>query len=322
MLILRYNKLFNFVVGNRGGGKTYGCKKWCIKDFLKTGNQFVWVRRYKSELKKINMFFVDILEEFPGVKLEVKGNTCLINGAVAGWFIPLSTALTEKSNSYPNVTKIVFDEFVIDKGMVRYLPNECECFLELYETIARTREVKAVFLSNAVTVVNPYFLYFNIYPKNGTRFTVRDDIVIDVFTNDKFVEKKHESRFGKVVSNTNYSRYAIDNEFLRDNSDFIDKERPVKTWYEGSIKYSNQYFGVYWDYNNNRLWVCKKKNGDSKTYAVTTTDMDANTILLKNQSMVPMFKKLKMAFGYGLIWYDDIKTKNQFYEIIKILSIG
>ena len=50
---LSYNALFNFIVGNRGAGKTYGSKKYVINRFLKYGEQFVYIRRFKDELKKI-----------------------------------------------------------------------------------------------------------------------------------------------------------------------------------------------------------------------------------------------------------------------------
>lgn len=32
---LSYNKLFNFIVGSRGGGKSFGAKDLCIRRFLK-----------------------------------------------------------------------------------------------------------------------------------------------------------------------------------------------------------------------------------------------------------------------------------------------
>lgn len=66
--LLSHNCLFNFVVGNRGAGKTYGvAKKWAIKTFLKTGKQFIYLRRYKTELDDIPNFFADIIanNEFP-----------------------------------------------------------------------------------------------------------------------------------------------------------------------------------------------------------------------------------------------------------------
>ena len=31
---LSYNRLFNFIVGARGVGKTYGAKRWAINSFM------------------------------------------------------------------------------------------------------------------------------------------------------------------------------------------------------------------------------------------------------------------------------------------------
>ena len=49
--VLSYNAFLNFIVGERGVGKSYGFKKYLVKHFLKTGKQFVYVRRFKTELK-------------------------------------------------------------------------------------------------------------------------------------------------------------------------------------------------------------------------------------------------------------------------------
>ena len=46
--LLSYNKILNFVIGQRGGGKSFNAKKWCVNDFIKNGKQFIWVRRYKT----------------------------------------------------------------------------------------------------------------------------------------------------------------------------------------------------------------------------------------------------------------------------------
>ena len=120
---LTYNALFNFIIGNRGSGKTYWAKRWAINDFIKKGEQFIYLRRYKTELRTIKNFFADISEEFPGVDFTVKGNDLLIDGEKAGEAMALSTSKIMKSNSYPKVTKIIFDEFIIDKGVYSYLPN-------------------------------------------------------------------------------------------------------------------------------------------------------------------------------------------------------
>lgn len=159
---LSYNALFNFIIGARGVGKSYGAKKLAIQNFLKKGKQFVYVRRYKEELKKINKFFDDIKGEFPEHEFKVSPPNFIIDNKIAGTAIPLSTAKIEKSTPYPNVTFIIFDEFILDKGYHHYLPDEVTNFLELYSTVSRSRDVIVYFLSNALSITNPYFIYFNL----------------------------------------------------------------------------------------------------------------------------------------------------------------
>ena len=172
--ISSYNATFNMIITNRGYGKTYGAKKRAINKFLKKGEQFIYVRRYKSELKKVkDKFFEKIKKEFEGHKFEIKGFTAYIDDKVAGYLIPLSTSLSEKSNEYPNVTTIIFDEFLIDKAYIRYLDNEVETLLDLVYTVQREREnVRVYLLGNNVTTVNPYFDYFNINPNPSERFSL------------------------------------------------------------------------------------------------------------------------------------------------------
>ena len=59
-------------------GKTYGASKLVIDRFLKHGEQFAYIRRYKPELKKAVPNFFDALnanEEFKEHHLWTKGNT-------------------------------------------------------------------------------------------------------------------------------------------------------------------------------------------------------------------------------------------------------
>ena len=81
---------------------------------------------------------------------------------ICGFVLPLSVANILKSTSFNKVSTIIFDEFIIDKGCYRYLANEVEQFLDMVETIARLRDVRVLFLGNAISVTNPYFTYFNL----------------------------------------------------------------------------------------------------------------------------------------------------------------
>ena len=59
--LLGRNKIMNIVIGQRGCGKTFQAKKWAIKKFVETGKEFIWIRRYKSELKELNTLFYDFV---------------------------------------------------------------------------------------------------------------------------------------------------------------------------------------------------------------------------------------------------------------------
>ena len=161
---LSHNCLFNFLLGARGIGKTYSAKRRVIKNWIKTGAEFVYLRRYDTELTKdkVEKFFNDIQREFPDHELSAKGKEFAIDGYTFGYAVPLSKALQYKSVPFPRVSLIIFDEFIIDQGMIHYLPREVETFLEMYSTIARDRDVPVLFLSNAITFTNPYFLYFDL----------------------------------------------------------------------------------------------------------------------------------------------------------------
>lgn len=245
--VLSHNCLYNFIVGNRGAGKTYGFKLWAIKSFLKNGKQFIYLRRYKTEFKDFKNFFHDVIanNEFPDVEFEVKGLTLYINKKIAGYGVALSTAMTKKSTAYPEVDKICFDEFVIDSqgGLIRYLSNEVESFLEFYETVARLREnCRVLFLSNAVSIVNPYFLYWNLRPHPKRQFTKVGHMLIEFVKNEEFVEAKYQTKFGQIIKDTKYGKYAVENEFLKDNMNFIEK-KTGDAKFDFSIDYNGNTYG-------------------------------------------------------------------------------
>lgn len=70
---------------NVGVGKTYGASKMVINKFLKKGEQFAYIRRYKPELKKAVPNFFQALQsnnEFEGHNLTTKSNTFYCDGEI------------------------------------------------------------------------------------------------------------------------------------------------------------------------------------------------------------------------------------------------
>jgi hypothetical protein len=318
---LTHNCLFNFVVGNRGAGKTFWSKEWAIKDFLKTGAQFIYVRRYKEEFAKgkKDKFFDDIEEKFPDNEFKVKGFTAYIDGKPCGQFMALSTSKIEKSTAFPKVNKIIFDEFILDKGFYHYIPDEVTNFLELYETVARTRDnVRVFFLSNAISITNPYFLYWKIIPNLKKRFTKPiNDMLVELVQNEEFIQMKKQTRFGKLINGTKYGEYAIDNKFLRDNDTFIAK-KTEKSKHSFTLKYNGASYGVWIDYSMGKYFISKNIDEYCKIIFSITLDVHTpNTMLLKGGQSV-ILKNFINQYKLGNVYYESMNIKNVVYEIIRL----
>lgn len=318
--LLSHNCLFSFVVGNRGAGKTYSAKKWCIKSFLKTKSQFIYLRRYKTELDDFHKFFADISEEFPDVEFEIKGKKAYINGELAGYAIALSTALMKKSVSYHLVDKVIFDEFVIDSKVIHYLNNEVNAFLEFFETVARMRNnVRALFLSNAVSVVNPYFLYWNLKPNRKKRFNKYEHMIIEYVQNEEFIEAKYKTRFGQVIKGTKYGSYAVDNEYLKDNDNFVERKEGSAR-YEFCITYNGHNYGFWNDYKKGLVYVSMDIDPSRPvTFALTDDEHQPNMLLIKNVSRSYLLKGALRAYENGYMRFEDLRIKNQAIEMFGLL---
>lgn len=322
--LLSHNKILNMVLSNRGGGKTYGMTSWCIDDFKKTGAQAVWVRRYQTELDGENgillndRFFDAVREKYPDDKFTIQGNTGYINDKPAIHFIALSKSRQAKSNVYHYVNKIIFDEFIVGGGAsASYLKNEVEIFLDLFETVARMRDnVRAVLLANAVTIVNPYFLFFKIKLNPNKRFTVQGQICVEFSTDEAFIEAKRQTRFGQLIDGTRYGDYAIDNKWLLDSDTFIEPKTPKALFMLG-LQYNGIMYGFWIDYKAGLIFVNTQYDPyHHALYCIQKDDHEPNLLLIKTINDSSRLKRVVYAFRNGLLRFSDMSVKNQFYEFI------
>lgn len=322
---LTYNALFYFIIGERGVGKTYSAKKFTIRRYLKTGEQFVYLRRYKTELsesvgdEKDAKFFKKIKSEFPDHKFKVSGDKLYCDNKICGYALSLSTALILKSAEFDKVKTIIFDEFIIDGGSsYHYFRNEVEQFLEFYESIARLRDVRVLFLANAISITNPYFTYFNITLPYGNKNikTFKDGLIlIEYIKNLAYREVKKKSKFGRIIEGTKYSEYAIDNKFLRDNKSFI-KKKDKKSKFFFIVVYNSIYYGVWRDFENGSIFI--SKDYDPKCpilFSFTPDDHNEKTIYTRFNNN-GFLKSIVENYRLGNLFFENQQIKNIFSELI------
>lgn len=324
--ILSYNAFLNILIGGRGIGKTYSCSKFVTKQFIKKGEQFAYIRRYKSDLKKSVPKFFEALnknEEFPGHKLYTKGDSFFIDDKQCGYAFTLSTAQDLKSSNFSNVKYIIFDEFILEEGQKHYIKNEVESLLGLIETIARLRDIKIFMLANAVTIANPYFIYFDLSLPYGSDIkTFKDGLILVNYieSSEEFIKTKKNSNFGKLIEGTEFGDYAINNTFRLDNKTFVEKKTGSSkcSFY---FQFQNKLYGVWFDFNAGKIFVSEDYNPNVQFFACTKDDQTPNTMLISEAKNYSCWKIFVKNYKLGNVYFESLKIKQATLELLRIMLI-
>ena len=317
--LFSYNFLIAFVIGERGVGKSFNAKVAVLNKFLKTGEQFIYIRRYKTELDTALATFWNDLQDngyFEDYKLEVRKSKMLTefkcNGKICGYAVPLSTANILKSTAFPKVGTIVFDEFLLDNaGTYRYLKNEVTLLLDVIETVFRLRDGKTILLGNALNVhASPYFAYWDLELPNDSREfrTFKDGaIVVNYIRNLEYREAKKNSRFGKLIDGTEYGKYAIENQVLRENNSFIEK-KPANSTFYGSLIINGFVIGI-WNGRNGYLYLSEKYDPNSKQkFALDYNDHTEQTVYTTVRENMYMHMCVR-GYKQGWLKFENQKIK-------------
>lgn len=321
--LLSYNRILNFVVGARGYGKTYGFKKFAINRFLKQGEQFIYLRRYKTDIKGVDQFFDAVSVEFPEATFKVKGHELFINDKLAGWVMPLSSWQSIKSREFPKVCWILYDEFLLEKSSKqRYMSEEPKALLNFMDTVTRNRSnVRCICMANSVTIVNPFFIYFNVVPDISKRFNAYENVMVEIASSKDFTDLRMKTPFGQLIRDTEYGSFSLDNKFVGDSKVFIDR-RSKESKFVFSFIYNGMTFGVWNDTELRILYVSNEYDPSSKyLYAMTVDDLDTNTYMMVNwKKNYHLFKTVR-AFLNGLLRFDNQVIRNTCYDMFKRMNI-
>lgn len=177
---------YRMLLGEKSNGKSYAVKSDAIEDAYKHERKFVYMRRYREDLKTadIDAYFsdapvVDITgHEWERVKAD-RGYIYLANydedsqkfikGPCIGRAVYLSGYEHFASQAFPDTYNILYEEF-ITQG--RYLDNEPAQLQKMVSTILRDRDGCVYLIGNTINRVCPYFtewqLTHTIRQKPGT----------------------------------------------------------------------------------------------------------------------------------------------------------
>lgn len=174
--ILSKDAQYNIIFGERSNGKTYSVLKYGLEKFCKTGEQTAIVRRWSEDFKgKRGATMYQSLVNNNEIEKLTNGKWTDVYYYSGRWYLckynekdertvlekPISYGFAlgsmehDKSTSYPEITTILFDEFLT---RTMYLPDEFVLFMNVLSTIIRHRKnVKIFMLGNTVNKYCPYF---------------------------------------------------------------------------------------------------------------------------------------------------------------------
>lgn len=170
----KYNPQYLMTYGRRSRGKSWSTKETVIEEFNKTGRTFVYLRRYSEDLKSGNAVrYWDKFVSHGEIERLTHGKYSGIDGRantyyltreddkgrlkkeLCGYYLDLNSAERWKSQEFPNVKYIIFEEFITNQVYLDDEPNELQ---NLVSTIVRDNmDVVVIMLGNAISRVCPYF---------------------------------------------------------------------------------------------------------------------------------------------------------------------
>lgn len=316
--------------GNRTSGKTTWFSRYCTKKYLDGAGQFMVVFRYESEMDNIaEAFFGEISwlffegHQFDSVKM-MKGayHELYCDGKLCGYSAALSTAnkLKRYSHLFCGVNRMFMDEFQPEDG--KYLKGEVDKLISLHTTVARgggkmIRYVPTFLVSNAVTMLNPYYSVLDIASRldTKTKFLRGRGFVLEQNYNEEAARVQQESLFNQAFSKSKYTEYASQNVYLHDDLVFIDRITE-DTDYIATIAANKKMYAL--RRTSSGIMYCSDRPDPSFPVVISVTLGDhgeGRVLCQKNSFIIP---DLKWYFNNGLFRFRNIDCK---HVIIRMLSI-
>lgn len=329
--INKQKPLIYMVSGNRSAGKTYWCKRFLLRKFIKNGSKFIVLVRFGYQLAGMaDTFFGDLKDiDFKGHGMTEK---CLVpnsiyalyyDGVPCGYTVAINNADSVKRNStlFTDCDYMFLDEFQSETG--KYCPGEVNKFISIYISVARgkgeqARYVAVLMCSNTVSLLNPYYYAMKISHRiqNDTKFLRGDRWVLEVTWNES-ASKQIKEGIGSVFQNQMVN-YATENVYLNDSNTFI--EKPSGPGYNVCVvEYEHEQYGI-WAYRD-IMYVTHKF--DPKCRDKFSIDLDSHnpgTILLRKSDLIG--KTLLRCYEQGVFRFQDLKCKEMLYQFFGFLTGG
>lgn len=239
--ILSYGLPFNFIIGGRATGKTYGALKYAYESHIR----FILMRRTQAQTDLINKPEFNpykVINTDLGSDIQIKSiskyNSRIFEPAgdadnLLGYTCALSTISNMRGFDASDCKLLIYDEFIPERHE-RPIKGEGAAFLNAYESINRNRELKGepalqvLGLANAFNIANPIFLELGLVGRAEKMKSAGQELFIDrergillvLLQKSKISKAKADTALYRLSAGS-YNDMALSNDFIYNNSDSI-----------------------------------------------------------------------------------------------------
>lgn len=318
--ILSYNMPFNFIVGGRATGKSYGSLKTAYEDNIR----FILMRRTQAQCDLINKpefnpykaINADLHENITVKSISAYNAKIIIADEdteyILGYTCALSTIANMRGFDASDVKLLIYDEFIPEKHE-RALKNEGTAFLNAYETINRNRElqnkapVQVLCLANAFNIANPIFLELGLVGicekmrNSDQEFYINKErgILIVLMQHSKISDAKADTALYRLAKGS-YRDMALNNDFVYNSTDNI-RSLSLK---EYRLLCTVGEISIYKHKSQRQFYVSEHKTG---TAAVFKSDEVGLKRYQKNYGIT-----FYSAYMHNRIIFENMLTKSLF----------
>lgn len=326
------------VTTNRSAGKTIYYNRLVLNRFLKKGQKFGLIYRFKYELTSIReKFFKDVSTLFfqdYEMKSEQRANHTYHELFIkkksdsneywlsCGYAIPLNSAdqIKKYAHLLSDIQSFVFDEFQSETN--NYCDMEVKKFISVHQSIARgggeqSRYVPVYMIANPISLLNPYYIEMDISTRLNpdTNFLRGVGWVLEQGFNESASNSQKESAFNRAFSKNEYISYSSDGSYLNDSLTFIEKISG-NSRYMCTLKYNSQEYAIR-EFADLGIMYCDDKPDTTfpLKISVTTQDHEINYVMLKRNSL--FLSSLRYFFERGSFRFKNLQCKE---ALLKALS--
>ena len=303
-----------YIVGGRRYGKTYSIKNFLIKDFIKHGHKFAWIRSTDTALDKIRQplqFFGRIknLKELGVEKYDISKDIIYINGKPAGYLFAVSTFHNVKGADYDCINGC-WDEFMRAKGE-RPVPGKREKFNDLCESVFRDTGARIFAISNSTNQFDEVLEPFGLTLKEYGCYLFRElDAVIHYVQPSKEHNATFEGSLSFLGMTTQEKKMVVDNKFTS-YGDF-GKQPKGKYLYTLQVD-DDKFLNLFLNVSENVMYV---KSGLMEGSIIYTLESEYVNSAVKRLSQEGK-KILKRYYDNGKIIFFDGYCRTMFQATVE-----